>query len=62
MSKMDHFPFRMVVSLWNNSLLNPVRFEVSSAVTLKIAIYQDMTLCSFVTWYQRFGQTCCIEQ
>lgn len=62
MSKMDYFPFRRTVSLWNNSLLNPVRSEVPSAVTVKISIYPDMTPCSFVTWYQRFGETCCIEE
>jgi hypothetical protein len=38
-----------------------VRFEVLTAVTVKIAVFWNVTHCSLVSYYQRFGGTCCLH-
>jgi hypothetical protein len=51
-----------VVCRWRNTgTLCLARFEVLMAVTMKITVFWDVTLCSVVDYYHHFRATCCID-
>jgi hypothetical protein len=37
-----------------------VRFEVFTAVSVTLVLFRVLTICSFVGWCQRFGETYCL--